>query len=99
MRGWWLMADLVKRLRNPPFGTETSERNLMGAAADRIEALEADLAVYAKTMAVISTLPAISPLRETIAGEIRLGEPYEAADRIIAALLRDGALIQSGVHP
>lgn len=29
--------DLVKRLRNPPFGTETSERNLMESAADRLE--------------------------------------------------------------
>lgn len=31
------MDDLVKRLRNPPFGTDASERNLMAAAADRIE--------------------------------------------------------------
>ena len=38
------MTDhLMKRLRNPPFGTETSERNLMAAAADRIEKLEAAL--------------------------------------------------------
>ena len=34
------MTDLVKRLRNPPFGTETSERNVMHEAADRIEQLE-----------------------------------------------------------
>lgn len=33
------MRDLVKRLRNPPFGTESSERNLMIAAADHIERL------------------------------------------------------------
>jgi hypothetical protein len=33
--------DLVKRARNPVFGTETSERNLMTALADRIEALQA----------------------------------------------------------
>ena len=32
--------DLVKRLRNPPFGTETSERNVMHEAADRIEDLQ-----------------------------------------------------------
>ena len=32
------MSDLVKRLRKPPFGTETSELNLMRQAADRIEA-------------------------------------------------------------
>ena len=36
--------DLVKRLRNPVFGTETTERNLMSSAADRIEELEAKLA-------------------------------------------------------
>ena len=30
--------ELVARLRNPPFGTETSERNLMSAAADWITA-------------------------------------------------------------
>lgn len=33
------MADILKRLREPPFGTETSERNLMAAAADEIERL------------------------------------------------------------
>jgi hypothetical protein len=32
--------DLVKRLRDPDFGTETTERNLMNSAADRIEELE-----------------------------------------------------------
>ena len=37
------MSDIVKRLRNPPFGTETSERNLMASAADTIEALRAGL--------------------------------------------------------
>lgn len=37
------MSDLVKRLRKPPFGTETSELNLMRQAADRIEELEAAL--------------------------------------------------------
>ena len=36
--------DLVKRLRDPEFGTETTERNLMDSAADRIEELEARLA-------------------------------------------------------
>ena len=34
--------DLVKRLRDPEFGTETTERNLMNSAADRIEELEAE---------------------------------------------------------
>ena len=30
------MDDIVKRLREPPFGTETSERNVMAYAADEI---------------------------------------------------------------
>ena len=42
------MDDLVKRLRDPVFGTETSERLLMGQAADRIEALERELAAKPK---------------------------------------------------
>lgn len=33
------MANIIRRLREPPFGTETSERNLMAAAADEIERL------------------------------------------------------------
>lgn len=37
------MADIVRRLREPPFGTETSERNLMNAAADEITSLTIDL--------------------------------------------------------
>lgn len=37
------MTDIVYRLRNPPFGTETSERNLMDAAADEIEQLRRSL--------------------------------------------------------
>ena len=36
--------DLEKRLRCPPFGTETSERKLMAAAADEITRLRAELA-------------------------------------------------------
>jgi hypothetical protein len=35
------MDDLVKRLRDPAFGTETSERNLMSQAAARVAELEA----------------------------------------------------------
>lgn len=38
------MSDIVERLRNPPFGTETSERNLMEAAANAIEARDAEIA-------------------------------------------------------
>lgn len=37
------MASILQRLREPPFGTETSERNLFNAAADRIERIEREL--------------------------------------------------------
>ena len=36
------MSDIVRKLREPPFGTETSERNLMNAAADTITRLRAE---------------------------------------------------------
>lgn len=38
------MTDIVDRLRNPPFGTETSERLLMATAADEIATLRRELA-------------------------------------------------------
>ena len=41
--------ELVKRLRDPAFGTETSERLLMVAAADRIEALTVERDEYWKS--------------------------------------------------
>jgi len=43
------MTDIVERLRKPPFGTETSERNIMNTAADEIERLRElleDVIVY-----------------------------------------------------
>jgi hypothetical protein len=36
------MTDIVERLNNPPFGTETSERKLMAAARDEIVRLRAE---------------------------------------------------------
>lgn len=47
---------LEKRLREPPFGTETSERNLMMAAADAI----ADL--RARNEALCAALAKIAPI-------------------------------------
>ena len=37
------MSELIRRLRDPAFGTETSERNLMNQAADEIDRLRAAL--------------------------------------------------------
>ena len=56
------MTDIVTRLRNLPFGTETSERNLMAAAADEIERLrealrEIDAGIYNDNGAVTSIGP------------------------------------------
>lgn len=42
------MTDILYRLQNPPFGTETSERNLMSAAAAEIERLLAALKTIAE---------------------------------------------------
>ena len=42
------MSNLLRRLRDPAFGTETSERNLMNQAAAEIERLsEANTQVWA----------------------------------------------------
>ena len=41
------MSNLMRRLRDPAFGTETSERNLMNQAADRIAQLEGENASLA----------------------------------------------------
>jgi hypothetical protein len=46
------MTDIVERLENPPFGTETSERNLMASAAAEIERLRAILLNVALAMGV-----------------------------------------------
>jgi hypothetical protein len=43
------MTNILKRLREPPFGTETSERNLMVAAAGEIERLRRALEEIAKS--------------------------------------------------
>ena len=62
------MSDLVKRLQDPPFGTDTSERLLMKSAADHIEALEAALA---KADALASCVTALdNPANEEQANEI-----------------------------
>lgn len=45
-----MQFDIVRRLREPPFGTETSERNLMASAADEIERLRAALATAGADM-------------------------------------------------
>lgn len=50
------MSDnLMRRLREPPLGTETSERNLMAAAADEIAALEAANAKLREDLGVTRT--------------------------------------------
>jgi len=41
------LDDLMKRLRDPAFGTETTERNLMDKAADLIAELEANINIKA----------------------------------------------------
>lgn len=67
---------LVARLRNPPFGTETSERNLMASAADRIEALEAEVA---RLTAAYDRKHEIETLLRSDLAEARAGEDELAA--------------------
>lgn len=50
-----MVDNLVKRLRDPAFGTETTERNLMSAAADRIEELDAKLAKAVQALEKVQT--------------------------------------------
>jgi hypothetical protein len=47
------MSDLIERLENPPFGTETSERNLMAAAAAALRS------AAAREAALVAALGAI----------------------------------------
>ena len=59
------MTDIVKRLREPPFGTETSERNLMSDAADDITRLKAEVERKdAALQKIESGLPAGSTLTD-----------------------------------
>jgi hypothetical protein len=60
------MSDILTRLREPPFGTETSERNLMISAADEIEKLRWALwqAQYNFDNAHRELLPRVQKLQE-----------------------------------
>ena len=73
--------DLVKRLRNPPFGTESSERNLMASAAD---ALDAQAAEITRLRAALTTArqDGMEAMAEKIAGwHDALVEHYSAMER------------------
>ena len=73
--------ELVKRLRDPAFGTETSERNLMASAADRIEQLTAERdAAYAQGYADAETEISKSALGQKI--DFLIAEYANAVDRI-----------------
>jgi hypothetical protein len=77
--------DLVKRLRDPAFGTETSERLLMVAAADRIEALTKELA---RSTRLISKMVPLSSCGNYVfwdgVGDIELDHNGELRSRIEA---------------
>lgn len=66
-------TNLIARLRTPPFGTETSERNLMTAAADALTALEAENRRLREALHKIEAAPAWGyPDRwETTPAEVR----------------------------
>ena len=72
------MTDIVKRLREPPFGTETSERNLMIAAADEITCLRAKVeklrAALWDVHALANNGPLVWPKRIKATARAALGE-------------------------
>ena len=71
------MSEIIKRLLNPPFGTETSESKLMFAAADEI----------AKNRSLIETL--VKALEEISAARWKedgdLDDVCTVAERALAA--------------
>ena len=71
------MSTLLERLKTPPFGTETSERALFAAAADRIEKLETAL------------LPAAASLAAAISLLERSGKKAAASDKMFDIMLSD----------
>jgi hypothetical protein len=72
--------DLVKRLRDPTFGTETTERNLMSAAADHIEELDAKLAKAVQAL-------------EKVQAFVRDLEPYADQGHTLVPALHDACAI------
>jgi hypothetical protein len=51
------VTDIKHRLNNPPFGTETSERSLMRAAAAEIAVLEKKVATLKRDLEAIRDEP------------------------------------------
>lgn len=67
------MSDLIKRLRNPPFGTETSERNLFSAAAAEIEHLTAERDAARAKLAQYEQAPVVGWVSPTEIGSLKDG--------------------------
>lgn len=65
--------DIVARLRHPPFGTETSERNIMSSAADEITRLRTDLAAEREKRIT----PSMRQWREMKQAKLAAEEGYE----------------------
>ena len=88
-----MIDDLVKRLRNPPFGTETSERSLMAYAADRIIAqaatIEALRARVAKADGLAEAFAAVLELENNTSpfgGEIMRDRIERTVRKAVSAL-------------
>ena len=76
--------DLVKRLRDPAFGTETSERLLMVAAADRIEDLTAERDAW-KEQHAAEALGLHVQMQRADAFEAKLANLVEKSDAMLDA--------------
>ena len=81
-------TDLIARLRTPPFGTETSERNLMTAAADALTVSQEELAHYeAHVEAHVEALESECDRRH--AALTAMQERIEALEEALSAAIAD----------
>ena len=88
------MSDIVARLRTPPFGTETSERNLMAEAAAEIERLrEADAKAIAAVPELIEALQEVRMWIDNWTPDfVQDAEWPDCDERMRAALIKAGVL-------
>lgn len=101
------MSNLIRRLRDPAFGAETSERNLMNAAADQIEELLAALLAHEAAQTALNEAEEHSECAEAEGwlndptGSCWVSESYNRANKMfeVAAELRLAAIAKATGDP
>jgi len=87
------MSDLVRRLRDPEFGTETSERNLMIQAAAEIARLHAALDVVRASGLLIGSTTLHDRVRTVVHAALTQEKQVPTAiDLIRAEVLEEAAM-------